>query len=285
MLRTILVAASSAAIFFTSIAQAQTGETPRRQSVLGPAALGEVRFRASEQQLKSIGIPGISDFAEAGLVYERQPGRVAGILRTALGDLAFSSTQEGEAVVRVEFGLPGEGGTLAYVVDRANLVAEASYPENMAITYVDRFVLRMLPLAMARYISNETLEADVLLRASRMWGEHPLSRIRIKQVAASKERDWTDICGTEWTWLGHDAWNHSFIWEWRNVGPWAVDCHGRCGPGCDAWWGTSAWTVDCGEHDRCVHHDGANYGPDCGDEWNSASDDFSFAPNCHLEGW
>jgi hypothetical protein len=202
-----------------------------------------------------------------------------------MGELAFSSTREADAVVRVELSFPGNNRVLTFVVDRANLVAEAIYPELMAITYADRFALRMLSVAISKYIGNDTLEADVLLRASRLWGEHPLTRIRVRQITASKERDWTDICGTTWTYLSHDAWYHNMVTEWRNVGPNAVDCHGRCGPGCDAWWGTSAWTVDCGEHDRCVHHDGGNYGPDCGDEWNSASDDFSFAPNCHLDGW
>jgi hypothetical protein len=161
--------------------------------------------------------------------------------------------------------------------------AEVRAPRKVEITPADRFVFRTLAVALARQLGNGSPETDLLLRAARLWGDHPLQDVRLERIAAPVEKSWTNLCGIKSRSLAHDGSGHGLISETLAVGPTAANCRSRCGAGCDAILGTSAWTVDCGEHDRCEQHHACC--ASCQDEFNSASDDFLFAPNCRLAGW
>jgi hypothetical protein len=61
--------------------------------------------------------------------------------------------------------------------------------------------------------------------------------------------------------------------------PSGYGCMGRCGSGCGAWL-PSSWTKDCMDHDACSYRNGASGGAadtNCGDEFNEAADDWTFA--------
>jgi hypothetical protein len=119
--------------------------------------------------------------------------------------------------------------------------------------------------------------------AARLWGDHPLQPVRLTRIVAPFAKSWTNLCGITSRSLAHDGSSHGLISETLAVGPKAYNCRARCGAGCDALVGTSVWTVDCGEHDRCEQHHSCC--TSCQDEFNSASDDYLFAPNCRLSGW
>jgi len=223
-----------------------------------------------------------ADLREVSLSLHREPGEIEGTLRTALGDLVFHSYAIGGGLLRVEYDLTGRG-RFELLVDNNQRIAEPSYPKGLTITSTDRFLFRSLGFALTREGGDETLEGVMLLRGANLWGAHPLSQVRIGRIVAPLTKSWTNLCGITSATLYHDATDHGLIGETLATGPNASNCRSRCGAGCNAILGTSAWTVDCGEHDRCeqTHPCCAS----CQDEFNSASDDFLFAPNCKRSGW
>lgn len=265
---------------------------PRVVSVLGAPAPGEIRLRLTDAQLESVEIPEIgytaedefvADLAEVGLRLRHLGAGVDGEIRSALGNMTFRTLRQPDGRVRVEHRLPNGRGALVLLIDNGAQTAEATYPKGVRITRADRFVFRALAVALARQLGNGAPESDLLLRASRLWGAHPLQEVRLERIAAPVEKSWTNLCGIKSRSLAHDGSGHGLISETLAVGPTAYNCRSRCGAGCDAILGTSAWTVDCGEHDRCEQHHSCC--TSCQDEFNSASDDFLFAPNCRLAGW
>lgn len=252
-------------------------EAPLRQR-----APGEVRLRLAPEQL------GVADLAAAGpaevalRIFEKGT-RIEGELDSPLGRLGFRSFLATDGRLRVEHDLPDGRGTLSLLVDRQALAAEVLAPEGVSLTPADRFAFRALAAALASEIDDGSPETDLLLRAARLWGDHPLAPVKLERIVAPREKSWTNLCGVTSATLRHDATNHGLIAETLATGPKAYNCRSRCGAGCDALIGTSAWTVDCGEHDRCeqTHSCCAS----CQDEFNSASDDYLFASNCRLSGW
>lgn len=266
-------------------------EPPRLVSVLGDREPGEVRFRLTAAQLESVGVPeiagaedrAVADLAEVGLRVLRLGTRVEGSVKSAVGPMAFRSAVEPDGRVRVEHDLPDGRGTLALLVDLQAQTAEALYPAGTGLTLADRFVFRTLAVALGRQLGDGSPEADLLLRAARLWGDHPLGQVRLERITAPRDKSWTNLCGITSASLAHDGSGHGLLSERLATGPGAANCRSRCGAGCDAILGTSAWTVDCGEHDRCEQHHSCCVS--CQDEFNSASDDFLFAPNCRRTGW
>ncbi len=248
----------------------------------------ESRVLLSAAELASSGLPeGLAaepaaDLREVSLSLHREPGEIEGTLRTALGDLAFHSYTIGGGLLRVEYDLTGRG-RFELLVDNNQRTAEPSYPKGLTITSTDRFLFRSLTFALTREVDDETPEGMMLLRGANLWGAHPLSQVRIGRIVAPLTKSWTNLCGITSATLYHDATDHGLIGETLATGPNSSNCRSRCGAGCNAIIGTSAWTVDCGEHDRCeqTHPCCAS----CQDEFNSASDDFLFASNCKRSGW
>jgi hypothetical protein len=288
----VLVLSLSSLIPCLSAAQENALEPRQVVSVLGDREPGESRFRMTEAQLENIGIPEIAyteedrvvaDLAEVGLRLRKLATGMEGEIKSALGQMTFRSIRQLDGRVRVEHSLTGRRGTLVLLVDLDTRTAEASYPADARITRVDRFVFRALAVALGRELGTGAPEADLLLRVARLWGDHPLQDVRLQRIAAPIEKSWTNLCGITSANLAHDGGGHSLISERLATGPSASNCRSRCGAGCDAIVGTSAWTVDCGEHDRCEQHHSCCVA--CQDEFNSASDDFLFAPNCRLSGW
>jgi hypothetical protein len=85
-----------------------------------------------------------------------------------------------------------------------------------------------------------------------------------------------DHYGSTYYWTGSSwAVGSPDHWAW----PYEVgDCNGRCGADCGS---STQYTQDCANHDGCVRngHDIASLW--CDDEFTSASDDWTFAPNCY----
>lgn len=273
-------------------AQEGMAETPQAVSVLDAREPGEVRFRMTDAQLEEVGIPEIAyteedrvvaDLAEVGLRIERRGAGLEGDVKAALGRIRFRGIRQADGLVRLEYDLPHKRGTLTLLVNHGALTADASYPADVRLNAADRFIFRALAVALARNLRDDSPEADLLLRAARLWGDHPLQEVRLKRIEAPVGKSWTNLCGITSRSLAHDGGSHGLIYETLAVGPNASNCRARCGAGCDALVGTSAWTVDCGEHDRCEQHHSCCTA--CQDEFNSASDDYLFASNCRLSGW
>jgi hypothetical protein len=273
-------------------AQEGPPELPRVVSVLEAPEPGEIRFRMTDAELEDVGIPEIAytaedrfvaDLAEVGLRVRPLASGVEGDINSALGRMTFRSALQLDGRVRVEHSLAGKRGSLVLLVDRNLRTAEVSSPLNARLTSADRFVFRTLAVALAQKLDTASPEADLLLRAARLWGDHPLQEIRLHHIAAPAGKSWTNLCGVTSASLAHDGSGHGLITERLATGPNASNCRSRCGAGCNAILGTSAWTVDCGEHDRCEQHHACC--TSCQDEFNSASDDYLFASNCRLAGW
>ncbi|HSK78865.1 MAG TPA: hypothetical protein VLQ45_20585 [Thermoanaerobaculia bacterium] len=213
---------------------------------------------------------------------EKSAFGVEGAFESARGRMELRSEVEADGRVRVEHVLPGNRGSLVLLVDRAAQTAEVIVPKGARITPADRAVFRALSLTLDRRLGDSP-EADLLKRATRLWGDHPLREVRMERITAPPEKSWTNLCGITSANLAHDGSGHGLITERLATGPNASNCRSRCGAGCNAILGTSAWTVDCGEHDRCEQHHACC--SSCQDEFNSASDDYLFAPNCRLAGW
>lgn len=287
------VALTLAAVVPALVAQEEFyPENPEVVSVLGAPEPGESRMRLSLPELEEVGIPEIAyteedrvvaDLAELGLRVRRLGPGLEGSLKSALGQLKFHSSLLADGQVLLEYELPDDHGLLSLLIDPRTRTAEASYPAGTRIRPADRFVFRALAVALGKSLRDSSPEADLLLRAARMWGDHPLQEVRLRKIVAPAEKSWTNLCGVTSRGLAHDGSGHGLITESLAVGPKAYNCRSRCGAGCDALVGTSAWTVDCGEHDRCEQHHACC--ASCQDEFNSASDDFLFAPNCRLSGW
>lgn len=248
----------------------------------------EARIVLSPAQLASSGLPegltaeSVAALPEMSLRLRRNRGEIEGTLRTEAGELAFHSYTIGGGLVRVEYDLAGRG-TFGLLVDNQQRTAEPSYPKGLRMTKTERFLFRSLAYVVARRVGNKTPEADALLRGANLWGAHPLSPVKMGRIVAPQTRSWTNLCGITSKTLYHDGGSHGLIGETLATGPNAYNCRSRCGAGCDAIIGTSAWTADCGEHDRCEQHHSCCSA--CQDEFNSASDDYIFAPNCTRSGW
>lgn len=214
---------------------------------------------------------------------EKLDSRVEGAFESARGRMDFRSEVEPDGRVRVEHDLSDGRGTLALLIDRNAQTAEVIVPPDVRITPADRALFRALSLSLDRRLGDESPESDLLKRATRLWGDHPLREVKIERIVAPPEKSWTNLCGATSASLAHDGSGHGLLSERLATGPNASNCRSRCGAGCNAILGTSAWTVDCGEHDRCEQHHSCC--TSCQDEFNSASDDFLFAPNCRLAGW
>lgn len=135
-----------------------------------------------------------------------------------------------------------------------------------------------------------------------------------RETYAVQDRSWTSICWAMYTYQSttHDCWDYNdwddqstidYAWVGMNgpcpyadgtyfwTGYWNCyepdhdpnveygygNCFGRCGSGCGS---STQFTWDCLDHDDCVRtgHDTASFW--CDDEFTSAADDWTFAPNC-----
>ncbi len=252
------------------------------------AIFNESQLRLSVDELASADVPKGLDSATAAalrnvsLRLRQDKGEIEGTLRTGLGEVSFHSYTVGAGLVHVEYDV-ADRGRFELAVDNDQRTAEPSYPKGLRITNADRFLFRSLAFVLERKIGVDVPEAAALVRGANLWGAHPLSPVQFGRIAAPDVKSWTNLCGITSATLYHDGSGHGLIGENLATGPNASNCRSRCGAGCNAILGTSAWTVDCGEHDRCEQHHSCCVS--CQDEFNSASDDYLFASNCRLSGW
>jgi hypothetical protein len=213
-----------------------------------------------------------------GLTYTTvQDDLVAGTFHTAYGDLAFTSRVVSDGVVDVTFDR-GHGAFGSHV-DWSKLTNDLQFQPGFKVTTDDRFLLKALSTAVESDLVDAGVASENLVRQANLWGHHPEGDIIQPHIVADSQRGWTTLCNVRAYTFNHDAWNHGQQYEYlgAGLGETANPCRDRCGPGCTAWWGTSAWTQDCGNHDRCEQmHNSVS----CTDEFTFASDDFTFAPNC-----
>ena len=163
----------------------------------------------------------------------------------------------------------------------------------MHVTDDDRFVMTALSLAVEDEVGKTRSSTDNLFRQASLWGAHPLGEVILQPIAAEVTAGRRCAARARVTAARRAALHHSGGATERNapcgnhaehrqglypcfgkadpINP----CMSRCGAGCNGV-GTSAWTQDCGNHDICEYW----HTSDCGGELSSASDDFSFAPNC-----
>lgn len=206
--------------------------------------------------------------------------RVAGALIVGDREVPFASARAADGIYAVRFELPG--GEIGTDVDWNAYTAMPRAGATWAMSADDRADLDALATALADSLDRADPVADNLVRQAGLWARHPTGELVLPPIVADRARGWTTLCnGTSyrtfnWTW-GSTAKS-----EYLKYGPGdtANPCRARCGNGCNAIVGTSAWTVDCARHDRCEQYGGSGVNSQCNDELASASDDFSFAPNC-----
>jgi hypothetical protein len=119
---------------------------------------------------------------------------------------------------------------------------------------------------------------DLLGKTTELMAMFDQGRMIEVTISAPVQKGWTSLCS---------AIGQSRTAYWTNatqsrsmsftVGGHGV-CKGRCGAGCP-WFADPAYTQDCLNHDACAGEEGEQYGV-CSGEWNSAADDFLFAPDC-----
>ena len=205
--------------------------------------------------------------------------RVAGVLTIGAREVPFSSEVTADRVYAIRFGLAG--GELGTDVDWNRYTATPRAGAAWTMSAADRADLDLLARALDTQLDRADPVADNLVRQAALWDRHPEGELVLAPIVADRERSWTTLCnGTSyrtfsWTW-GSTAKS-----EYLKYGPGETTnpCRARCGAGCNGV-GTSAWTVDCGRHDRCEQYGGSGVNSQCNDELASASDDFSFAGNC-----
>ncbi len=215
---------------------------------------------------------------EIGITYRTVADNVVdGTFKTAYGSVEFKSEVIADGVVEVTF--DRGAGVFGSHVDWTTLTNDLRHPAGFQITTDDRFLMKALASALENDIGNTMPSSDNLIRQANLWGHHPEGAIIQTHIVGDPERGWTKLCGVDAYTFNHDAWSHGQQYEYLAAGlrETSNPCRDRCGPGCTAWWGTSAWTKDCGDHDRCEQqHNSLS----CGDEFTFASDDFTFAGNC-----
>ena len=214
---------------------------------------------------------------DVGITYRAvEDGLVAGTFVTAYGAVEFSSAVTEDGVVDVTF--DRGAGAFGSHVDWRSLTNDLVAADDFAVTTDDRFLMKALASALENDLGAAGPASDNLIRQANLWGHHPEGAILVRHIVADAERGWTKLCNVSAYTFSHDASSHGLQSEYLSAGRYetANPCRDRCGPGCSGV-GTSAWTKDCGNHDRCEQtHTSSN----CADEFGSASDDFSFAGNC-----
>ncbi len=214
---------------------------------------------------------------DVGITYRTvEDGLVSGTFVTAYGSVEFTSVVTSDGVVDVTFDRgAGEFGSR---VDWTNLTNDLVAADDFAVTTDDRFILKALASTLEADLDKAAPASDNLIRQATLWGHHPEGALLNRHIVGDAERGWTKLCNVTAYTFSHDASSHGLQSEYLSAGRYetANPCRDRCGPGCSGV-GTSAWTKDCGNHDRCEQlHTSSN----CADEFGSASDDFTFAGNC-----
>jgi hypothetical protein len=227
-----------------------------------------------------VGCAQTSTPAPSGVSYsEMTDAVVAGTFHTQYGDVGFRSEVVADGVAEVTFDR-GNGVVLGSHVDWTSLENDLRAPDHYVVTSDDRLLLKALSTTLETDLANssEAPAIDNLIRQANLWGHHPELEVTQRTIVADPERSWTKLCNVNAYTFKHDARTHGMQSEYLAAGRYETSnpCRDRCGTGCNAV-GTSAWTADCGNHDRCEQlHPSA----DCMDEFASASDDFTFAGNC-----
>jgi hypothetical protein len=188
---------------------------------------------------------------------------VAGTFATSVGTVSFSSVMVRDDVIDVKFDLGGHVFTSH--VDWIKMEANLSISPDAEVTAADRAILQALSKTVEEDLGKTTKPSDNLVRQATLWGLHPEGALVVNHIAPDRARGWTTLCnGTSYRNFYHDTGSHGLQGEYLKYGPGESTnpCRARCGISCYAV-GTSAWTVDCGNHDRCeqVHSSG------CGDEF------------------
>jgi hypothetical protein len=214
---------------------------------------------------------------EVGITYRSvEDGLVDGTFVTAYGSVEFTSAVTSDGIVDVTF--DRGNGAFGSHVDWLSLTNDLVAADDFAVTVDDRFMMKALASTLENDIGAAGPASDNLIRQANLWGHHPEGAILQRHIVADAERGWTKLCNVSTYTFSHDATTHGLQSESLACGRYETSnpCRDRCGAGCSGV-GTSAWTKDCGNHDRCEQ---LHTSSSCTDEFASASDDFTFAGNC-----
>jgi len=232
-------------------------------------AIAAVVFAGCAQQADSTN--------DVGITYRTvEDNLVEGTFTTAYGSVDFRSAVVADGVADVSF--KRADALLAAHLDLTKGTDTFSTPAGYQVTKDDRFLMNALASALENDIGKETAASDQLFRHAALWGAHPEGNVLLTTLTFDSTRSWTSLCGRNSATFTHDATSHGAQSEGLAAGPHETSnpCRDRCGPGC-ASVGTSAWTVQCGNHDRCEQ---THTSSSCGDEFTAASDDYVAAGNC-----
>jgi hypothetical protein len=219
--------------------------------------------------------------------------RVEGTMTTMTGSVDFVVEETAPGIVDVSFDR-GQGA-FGTKLDWNTRSADFAWTDGMTVTDDDRFVLTALATAVEAEVGKDTIVTDNLFRQASLWGAHPTGDIVLQPITGEAGHSWTTLCSAgacnstaTYRTFYHSGGNtersapcgyhpgstYGHSRRFGRTDP-TNPCLSRCGAGCNGV-GTSAWTQDCGNHDICEYW----HTSDCGGELSSASDDFSFAPNC-----
>lgn len=264
-----------------------------RSALFGMMALGLSAMACTQQTADGSSSPN-----ELGLeVSALQDDLVVGSMTTQSGVVTFRAERQTDGVFKVTF--DRGRGTFGTVVDWNKYEFDLVASDGMAITREDRFIMTALETTLDVQVGNKLQITDNLIRQARLWSAHPVAAAMVGHHQADTARGWTTLCksdgcapsgayryfyhdgsGVDFASCGygnHDGTNKSnYLYYGAKQSTTGSQCRTRCGAGCDALWGSSAWTQDCGNHDICEWYHTSG----CGDEFTSASDDYTFAGNC-----
>lgn len=264
-----------------------------RSILLATLAFGLTAMACTQQTADQTSSPN-----ELGLeVSALQEDLVVGSMTTQSGVVTFRAERQADGVFKVSF--DRGRGTFGTVVDWNKYEFDMVASEGMEITREDRFIMTALESTLDVQVGSKMPVTDNLIRQARLWAAHPVQQAMIGHHKADSARSWTTLCqsngcaptgsyryfyhsgsGVDWTSCGYgdhgSTTKSNYLYYGTHQSTSGAQCRSRCGAGCDALWGTSAWTQDCGNHDACEWYHTSG----CGDEFTSASDDYTFAPNC-----
>lgn len=205
-------------------------------------------------------------------------GVIEGNISKKGNSASYKSSLIGSDIVIIEITVNGQ-----------DIRAEINNTTGIMNTETDSFLMddgkRIAFEAISKAVSKKikdkpSLAEDKLLKFCNLWSQAPEGPAISHTIEYDEVKSgWTTLCnGTSYRTFSFTNDDGTYYSAYLKYGPGETSnpCRARCGPGCDGI-GTSAWTVDCGNHDRCADVYGWTK---CDGLWLAASDDYMFARNC-----
>lgn len=236
-------------------------------------------------------------------VDENTATRLNGLLRTVDGELAFSAIAIDQNTI--ELRLVVNGKTFDSTIDDVKTAIDghgavlADADRALLTTFIDQFAIRFAGASAAerdlslnrlalyiseapqghvhRAITRGSSEVAALGAEAAATGDEGVTCIK---KGASVTAVYTDKSGK----ITQESIVVGSKMSPMPGGKGDYSCMGKCGAGCtDYWFMKTGYTKDCLDHDACSRKYSASNGakdPNCGDEYNAASRDFTNSSRC-----